>query len=89
LFSKDLIKDIETNATLQSFKEGEILMRTRQYIKNSVLVLNGKIKIYRQGEDGGDFFMYYLQPSQACAISMICATTNDKSQIMAKVDEDA
>ncbi len=88
-FSKDLINEMEANATIQSFKEGEILMRTGQYIKNTVLVLKGKIKIYREGEDGGEFFMYYLQPGQACAISMICATKNEKSQIMAKVDEDA
>uniref|UniRef100_UPI004049BE2B Crp/Fnr family transcriptional regulator n=1 Tax=Flavobacterium sp. TaxID=239 RepID=UPI004049BE2B len=33
--------------------------------------------------------MYYLQPGQACAISMICATKNQTSQIMAKVVEDA
>ena len=33
--------------------------------------------------------MYYLQPGQACAISMICATKNEQSQIMAKVVEDA
>ena len=32
--------------------------------------------------------MYYLQPGQACAISMICATKSEKSQIMAKVVED-
>jgi CRP/FNR family transcriptional regulator, anaerobic regulatory protein len=88
-FSKELINDIEVNASIQSFKEGEVLMRTGQYIKNTVLVLSGKIKIYREGEDGGEFFMYYLQPGQACAISMICATKNETSQIMAKVDEDA
>ena len=33
--------------------------------------------------------MYYLQPGQACALSMICATKNETSQIMAKVVEDA
>jgi CRP/FNR family transcriptional regulator, anaerobic regulatory protein len=88
-FSKELINEIEANATIQSFKEGEVLMRTGQYIKNTVLVLKGTIKIYREGEDGGEFFMYYLQPGQACAISMICATKNETSQIMAKVDEDA
>jgi CRP/FNR family transcriptional regulator len=53
-----------------------------------VLVLSGKIKIYREDEEGSEFFMYYLQPGQACAISMICATKNQKSQIMAKVVED-
>jgi CRP-like cAMP-binding protein len=39
-------------------------MRTGQYIKNTVLVLSGSIKIYREDEDGGEFFMYYLKPGQ-------------------------
>jgi CRP/FNR family transcriptional regulator, anaerobic regulatory protein len=88
-FSVALAKDLEDNATLQKIPTGTVLMRTGQYIKNTVLVLSGRIKIYREGEDGGEFFMYYLQPGQACAISMICATKNEKSQIMAKVVEDA
>ncbi|MBP4138584.1 Crp/Fnr family transcriptional regulator [Flavobacterium geliluteum] len=87
-FSSELISDIEKNASEQDFKAGTILMRTGQYIKNTILVTKGKIKIYREGEDGGEFLMYYLQPGQACAISMICATKSEKSQIMAKVVED-
>lgn len=87
-FSNALLMDINTNALQQSFAAGEVIMRTGQYIKNTVLVLSGKIKIYREDEEGSEFFMYYLQPGQACAISMICATKNQKSQIMAKVVED-
>lgn len=88
-FSSALVDDIEKNAVIQEFKTGDILMRTGQYIKNTVLVISGRIKIYREDDDGGEFFMYYLQPGQACAISMICATKNETSQIMAKVVEDA
>jgi CRP/FNR family transcriptional regulator, anaerobic regulatory protein len=88
-FSNDLVKEIESNSSIKSVRAGEIIMRTGQYIKNTVLIRSGKIKIYREGENGGEFFMYYLQPGQACAISMICATKNEKSQIMAKVVEDA
>jgi len=87
-FSSSLIDDIEKNAIVQEFNAGDVIMRTGQYIKNTVLVLSGKIKIYREDDDGGEFFMYYLQPGQACAISMICATKNETSQIMAKVVED-
>lgn len=87
-FSNTLLIDINTNALQQSFAAGEVIMRTGQYIKNTVLVLSGKIKIYREDEEGSEFFMYYLKPGQACAISMICATKNQKSQIMAKVVED-
>jgi CRP/FNR family transcriptional regulator len=88
-FSKELIDEIESNATYQSIKSGEVIMRTGQYFKNTVLVLSGQIKIYREDDDGGEFLMYYLQPGQACALSMICATRSEKSQIMAKVIEDA
>jgi CRP/FNR family transcriptional regulator len=87
-FSKELLEDIKLNATINSFPTDTTIIRTGQYIKNTVLVISGKIKIYRQDENGGEFFMYYLQPGQACAISMICATKNAKSQIMAKVVED-
>ena len=88
-FSKQLVHAIEQNATFKTFQAGEIMMRTGQYIKNTVLVLNGTIKIYREDDDGGEYFMYYLQPGQACAISMICATKNQTSQIMAKVVDEA
>ncbi len=88
-FSNALVEDINANANDQYFAAGDVIMRTGQYIKNTVLVLSGSIKIYREDEDGGEFFMYYLQPGQACAISMICATKNEKSQIIAKVVEDA
>ena len=87
-FSNALVKEIKTTAIAQSIASGDVILRTGQYIKNTVLVLSGKIKVYREDVDGGEFFMYYLQPGQACAISMICATKNEKSQIMAKVVED-
>jgi CRP/FNR family transcriptional regulator len=87
-FSDDLIAEIETNAIHQSYKAGDVIMRTGQYINYTILVTKGQIKIYREGENGGEFFMYYLQPGQACAVSMICATKSQTSQIMAKVVED-
>ncbi|GIZ08619.1 Crp/Fnr family transcriptional regulator [Flavobacterium sp. UMI-01] len=88
-FSSELIQAVEQNATFKEVPAGEIIMRTGQYIKNTVLITKGRVKVFREGENGGEFFMYYLQPGQACAISMICATKNEKSQIMAKVVEDA
>lgn len=88
-FSNELIQDIKTNEIIKTFGAGEVIIRTGQYIRNTVLVIKGTIKIYRENEDGSEFFMYYLQPGQACALSMVCAIKNEKSQIMAKVVEDA
>lgn len=87
-FSNELIQEIEANSSLQYFKAGDVIMRTGQYIKSTMLILKGQLKIYREGNDGEEFLMYYLQPGQACAISLICSTKNQTSQITAKVVED-
>ncbi|MGL5111002.1 MAG: Crp/Fnr family transcriptional regulator [Flavobacterium sp.] len=88
-FSVPLLEAIDRQATAQFTSAGTVIMRKGQYIKNTMLLISGKIKIYREDEEGGEFFMYYLQPGQACALTMICATRSEKSQIMAKVVEDA
>ena len=80
-FSNELVKEIESNATINSYETDTIIIRTGQYIKNTVLVISGKIKVYREDENGGEFFMYHLQPGQACGISIGYAKKKDKSQI--------
>lgn len=87
-FEPDLIQLIEKEAVLKQYSAGETILRTGQYIKSTVLVLEGKIKIYRENPDGGEFLMYYLGPGQACAVSMICALQSQTSEIMAKAEED-
>jgi CRP/FNR family transcriptional regulator len=61
-----------------------MLMRPGQYFKNSLLILDGRVKLYREGENGEEFFLYYLEKGNACALSMICATRNEASSIKAK-----
>jgi CRP/FNR family transcriptional regulator len=87
-FSNELIQDIENNSVIQSYNTGDVIMRTGQYINNTMLVTKGQLKIFREGENGGEFLMYYLQPGQACAVSMICATKSQTSQIMARAVDD-
>lgn len=75
---------LTNNGTLRSFNAGEMLMQTGQNMRSTMLIVEGRVKLYRQGEDGGEFFMYYLQPGNACALSLICATKQETSQVMAR-----
>jgi CRP/FNR family transcriptional regulator, anaerobic regulatory protein len=84
LFEKELVQELETQSESRHFKPGEPLIRTGQYIRTSMLIISGLVKVYREDEEGNEFFMYYLQPGQACALSMICATRQQTSAIMAK-----
>ena len=83
-FDKELISHLEKIGQVVDFEEGEMLMRTGQYFKNSLLILDGRVKLYREGDDGEEFFLYYLEKGNACALSMICAAKNETSAIKAK-----
>lgn len=87
-FDLSLIELIEKESTLKTFHPGEIIMRTGQFIKSTALIVNGRVKIYREGPDGGEFLMYYIGPGQACAVSMICALQAKSSEITAVAEEE-
>src|SRR4051812_21370997 len=87
-FEKELQREIQEQGEIRFFKTEEQLMRTGQYFRSTMLILNGLVKIYREDDDGNEFFMYYLQPGQACALSMVCAAEHTKSAIMAKAAKD-
>lgn len=87
-FEPGLVEVIEKEAVQRTFLAGEVIMRTGQYIKSTALVLEGRIKIYRESPEGGEFLMYYLGPGQACALTMICAIQSHTSEIMARAEED-
>lgn len=83
----ELLKEFEKEGIIKTFEADEVIMRTGQYVKSTMVILDGLVKIYKESEDGGEFLMYYLQPGEACAISIICASKLESSQIMAQVME--
>ncbi len=84
LFEDKLVDEIEVQGEFKTFPANEVLMRKGQYIRSTMLVLNGLIKIYREDDDGNEFLMYYLKPGEACALSLVCAAKHEASPIMAK-----
>ncbi|MCM5527336.1 Crp/Fnr family transcriptional regulator [Parasegetibacter sp. NRK P23] len=83
-FETTLLEELEEKAELKSFEAGEWLLRKGQNIRSTMLIISGLVKVFRQDEEGNEYFMYYLEPGQACALSMICAAKQETSQIMAK-----
>jgi CRP/FNR family transcriptional regulator len=87
-FDEELKEAIASVGTLKKVSAGEQLMRPGQYFQSTMLIANGRVKLYREGDDGNEFFMYFLEPGNACALSMICATKHEKSQMLAEAIED-
>lgn len=87
-FEPELMNEIIANGVIKTIPAGEVLMRTGQFIKSTMLILEGNVKVFRENEDGGEFLMYFLQPGEACAISIICAAKTEASRVMARTTEE-
>jgi CRP/FNR family transcriptional regulator len=87
-FEPELISLIEKNAVEKIFHPDEVIMRTGQYIKSTLLVMSGRIKIYRENDEGGEYLVYYIGPGEACAVSLICAIQSRASEVMARAVEE-
>jgi CRP/FNR family transcriptional regulator, anaerobic regulatory protein len=83
-----LIAEMEEKAALYNFIAGATLVKKNQYFKSALIVTKGLVKIYREDDEGNEFFIYYLEPGQACALSMVCASRQETSEIMAVAVKD-
>ncbi len=86
-FEPELKKAIIEFGVLHQVEADQVMMRSGQPIKSSILLTEGLVKVYREGKNGEDFFLYYIEPGQACALSMICAARNENSDIAARTVE--
>ena len=86
---KGLIEELSKVGDVKTLAAGEVLIRTGQNIRSAMLVLGGLIKIYREDDQGNEFFIYHLDAGKACAISLACALGKETSGLMAKAVTDA
>jgi CRP/FNR family transcriptional regulator, anaerobic regulatory protein len=79
---------MEVSGNLKMIKEGDTIIQSGQNIRSALLIVDGLIKIYREDEEGHEFFMYHLDAGQACALSLVCAVKQETSEILAKAVTD-
>lgn len=84
-----LYKDILKHGTIKEVKAGETLLKVGQTIRSTMLILDGLVKLYREDEEGKEFFIYHLDAGQACSLSMVCAAKHETSEVLAKAITDA
>jgi CRP/FNR family transcriptional regulator len=79
---------ILNEAELKEAKAGATLLKMGQNIKSAMLVVEGTIKLYQEDETGGEYFMYHLNPGEACAVTLVCNYHHEQSQVLAKAVTD-
>jgi CRP/FNR family transcriptional regulator, anaerobic regulatory protein len=83
-----LQEEIAHIGKVMEFKAGEIIMDFGAYVKLIPLVVEGSIKVSREGDDVGELFLYYLQPGESCTMSFTCCMMNKRSEIRTEAEED-
>ena len=84
-----LFEEMLKHGTIREVKAGDTLLRVGQTIRSTMLILDGLVKLYREDEDGKEFFIYHLDAGQACSLSMVCAARHETSEVLAKALTDA
>lgn len=84
-----LVKEFIENAVVKEFKAGDLILDVGQYIRSTMVLSKGTLKVYRESGEGDEFLMYFLEPGDACALTVLCEVRSEKSTIAVKADEDA
>jgi len=88
-FEDGLYEEILKHGTLKQVKTGETLLKVGQTIRSIMLIIDGLVKLYREDDEGKEFFIYHLDAGQACSLSMVCAAKHETSEVLAKALTDA
>ncbi len=84
-----LYNEIIEHGTIKEVKAGETLLKVGQTIRSTMLIIDGLVKLYREDDEGKEFFIYHLDAGQACSLSMVCAAKHETSEVLAKALTDS
>lgn len=84
-----LLEEISKIGVIRNFKESTIIIDYGEAIDYIPLVIEGSVKISREGDDGREIFLYYLSNGDTCAASFSCCMVKKRSEILAVAEEDS
>lgn len=87
-FEPELIKEIEEKSKIVSIKAGETILDIGQTVRTMPIILSGSIKVTRTSEDGHELLLYYVNPTESCAMTFTCCMQQYPSEIKVTAEED-
>jgi CRP/FNR family transcriptional regulator, anaerobic regulatory protein len=88
LNDQELREQLKNECTFRRIPAGTTLMEMGQYVKAIPLITSGRVKVFREDDDGHELFLYYLEPGEGCAMSFACTLHDQTSQVKAVAMED-
>jgi len=88
LFEPELIEEFKKKGEFISLKAGEVLINVGQTVRQMPIIISGTIKVSRIDDEGRELLLYYVNPSESCAMSFTCCMQHHPSEIKAEAEED-
>ena len=79
LFEEELIQRIIAVGDYQKIDSGRLLVDIDEELTHIPLILSGVVQIIRKDKNGFEFFIYYLEAGDTCAISFANCINKKKS----------
>ena len=84
-----LQEEIARHGRLMRYSAGSIIMDYGAFVRMVPMMVEGRIKVVREDEEGNELFLYYLQSGDSCAMSFTCCMMHKKSEVRTVAEEDA
>lgn len=86
---KEELDIILNRLIVNSHKIGDIIFSNRQSCTGFSLIIKGRIRVYKLGDDGKEITLYRLNPGDNCFNTILCALTDSNDKSFADVEENA
>ena len=70
LYEQELKDEIEAVGKIEEVPAGTVILDIGNYIKSVPLVAEGSVKVMREDAEGNEIFLYYIDDSKTCAMSL-------------------
>ena len=89
LFEETLTQEILDVGKIVEFKGDSIIIDVKQEIKFMPLILEGSVKVTREGRDDHEILLYYIEAGETCAMTLQCCVRENKSEVRATTLENS
>lgn len=84
----EILENMAEVGKIVEVRHGDPLMQSGQSFRYMIFVLEGNVKIFREDEEGSEFFLYSLTTGSSCALSLACSNRLEESVVKGVTMED-
>ena len=88
VFEPRLLEEMNDRGKLMHIKAGDTILEIGQLVRNMPIILSGSVKVSRLDDEGRELLLYYVNPSESCAMTFTCCMQQYPSEIKAVAEDD-